>query len=277
MEATQKAQSRRTVRRWATWFVAVVACTVSASVARGEGIPRDEGFMKESKAVEHRIYSLRDKWDLGVFGTFSMKNQLTESYGMGLVVDRSLGEYFGIDLMLNGNLGGLTNLAKSLRDAPSTLVGKFDDLAGGGALIATGQIGIRFTPFYGKLSLSAEIPVHFHLYFVAGVGAAYVDYNSVLVCENDVAGGVCPDENFHHEGKVKPAFNVGGGLRFYITRLLSIRAEVRDIMFPDQQYSQVDLAKPASSSTNARGANGYVSGAGITHTPLVFLGVGFLL
>jgi outer membrane beta-barrel protein len=255
------------------WVTAVVACSVAASVARGEGIPRDQGFMKEPKAVERRIYSLDGKWDIGLFGTFSMKNQLTQYSGVGLNIDRSLGEYFALDLFTSGGIGGLTTLAKDLRNTPATLSGKFDDMAGGGALMATGQLGVRFTPFYGKLSLTSELPVHFHLYFVAGVGGALVDYHQVLGCEADLVGGACPDGVFHHEQKFKLAFNFGGGFRFYITKLISIRAEVRDVMFQDQEYLNVILTKPNTS----RSLSGGPATVGLTHTPLVLLGIGFLL
>jgi outer membrane beta-barrel protein len=152
------------------------------------------------------------------------------------------------------------------------------DLADAGALIGTGQIGVRFTPFYGKFSVASELPLHFNFYFNAGVGVAMVKYNGIIGCAADIPGGStgcpgAPDDPAAYFAETKPAIagNIGGGLRLYITKLVSARVEFRDVIFQDRYYSGLTLDKAASTRSTL------ASSPGITHVPLLMLGVGFLL
>jgi outer membrane beta-barrel protein len=234
--------------------------------------------MQEPKAVEYRIHSLKGKWDLGVFGALSIKNQLTEHFGGAVVISRSFNEYLALDLLLDGGAGQVTKFTKDLRSQvpPGKTAGK-DDLADGGALVGTAQLGLRFTPFYGKFSVASELPVHFNFYFNAGLGGAFVKYNSIIGCENDVTGGnTCPGgpddpASYHVDSRPSFAFNFGGGLRLYITQKISARLEVRDIIFPDRYYTNF-TPYTAASTRKDMAAN-----PGLTHVPLLLLGVGFLL
>lgn len=260
-----------THERQAFGALALALVMALPALAQAENLlPRDEGFMKEPKSVAYRRFKLDGKSDLGVFGAFSMKNKLTEHFGGGFTYDYQLNEYLALDLMLEGGFGGLTNLASNIR-ATARLSGTGDDLADAGALLATGQAGLRFTPIYGKMNLSSELAVHFNFYFNGGAGAALVQFNSILTCKTNLGSSTkCPGDAFRTDTLPRPAFNVGGGLRFWIDDLLSARVEVRDIIFTDHFYEQVNLKTPEG--TGHASAN-----AGVSHVPLVLIGVGFLL
>jgi outer membrane beta-barrel protein len=232
-------------------------------------LPRDEGFMQEPRSVAFRRYALDGRHDIGLFGDFSIKNKLTEHYGAALTWDYQFSEYLSSDLFVAGGYGGTTSLVDNIRET-AKYSGTKDDLADAGALIGTAQLGARFTPFYGKLSLASELPVHFNLYFLGGVGAALVGYNGVLACASDLGTGSRCTGDFRKETLPTVAFNVGGGLRFWAGDLLSLRIEVRDVIYPDRYWQKVDLKKAAST--------GQVAGsAGVSQTPLILLGLGFLL
>ncbi len=240
-----------------------------AAAQAADLLPRDEGFMKEPKSVAYRLYSLSGKSDIGLFGAFSMKNKLTQHQGAALEFDQQFNEYFALDVFADGGAGTLTGLASNIRQM-FRFSGTGDDLADAGALLATGQLGLRFTPIYGKLSLSSELAVHFNFYAVGGAGVALVNFNDILTCATDLGGSSrCPGDNYRSEMDPKPAFNVGGGFRFYVTQLLSARVEVRDVMFLDQYLSNVNFKSPQGTGT--------VTSSGVSQVPLVLVGVGFLL
>lgn len=78
-----------------------------------------------------------------------------------------------------------------------------------------------FTPIYGKMSFLSELDPSFDLFLLAGVGAA-----GTRVKQGDITSG-----SFGRS--VGVVFSLGGGMRFYINRLLAIRLELRDFFFPE--------------------------------------------
>jgi outer membrane beta-barrel protein len=265
--------NRRSGTRRACIALTAAAVAVFAQAAGAENLlPRDEGFMKEPKSVAYRRYALDGKNDFGVFGSFSMKNKLTEHVGAAVSFDKQFSEYLSLDVFVGGGYGGLTNLALNVRDKWRATSNPGTDLADAGALLATGQLGLRFTPIYGKMSLSSELSVHFNAYFVGGVGGALIQYNSVLTCAVNIPSSStkCPGDNFRKETSPNVAFNVGGGFRFWITDHWSARVEVRDVIFPDRFYEKVVFKTPVGSGQLS-------ANAGISQVPLVLVGVGFIL
>lgn len=256
--------------RPAALLVGTAAFLLASVASANSRIPRDEGFMRRPASVQNRLYSLDGKHDLAAFFAFSIQNQLTEHLGGALVWDYSFTEYVALDVMVGGGSAGLTNLAKKVRStAKSSGIGA--DLEDAGGLLAHGSIGVRFTSAYGKLSLSSEIPLHFHAYAVGGIGGALVDYNGVLACGNDLGEGRtrCADGDFRSEVALSPAFNVGVGVRLIFSQLITARVEVRDVIFLDRWYDEVDFSKPASNPGTAK--------SGFTHAPLVMIGLGVTL
>lgn len=247
---------------------AAAALVAGSAHASGSRIPRDEGFMRPPASVQNRTFSLDGKHDFAAFFAFSIQNQLTEHLGGALTWNYSFTEYVALDVMLAGGMGGLTNLALNVRDT-ARLTSTGADLEDAGALLAHGSIGVRFTSAYGKLSLASELPLHFHAYAVAGVGGAFVNYNGVLACATDLNNRKCPDDNFRSELKPSPAVNFGGGFRFIIDQRFSARLEVRDVVYLDRWYDNVNLAAPGSTPGDLE--------SGFTHVPLVMVGVGFTL
>lgn len=245
------------------------AALVAGSAQATSRIPRDEGFMRPPASVQNRTFSLDAKHDLAAFFTFSIQNQLTEHLGGALTWDYSFTEYVALDVLVAGGMGGLTSFAHRVRDTAKKGNSNAADLEDAGALLAHGSIGVRFTPAYGKLSLASELPLHFHAYVVGGIGGAFVNYNGVLACSTDLSGNKCPDGNFRSEYKPSPAVNFGGGFRFIIDQRFSARVEVRDVVYLDRWYNNVNLATPGSTPGDLE--------SGFTHVPLVMVGVGFTL
>lgn len=257
--------------RPAALLVGTAAFLLATIASADSRIPRDEGFMRRPASVQNRLYSLDGKQDLAAFFAFSIQNQLTEHMGGALVWDYSFTEYIALDIMVGGGNGGLTSLAKRVRSTAKSS-GTGADLEDAGGLLAHASIGVRFTSAYGKLSLSSELPLHFHAYAVGGVGGALVDYNGVLACASDLVGDTvkkCDGEAFRSETSISPAVNLGVGLRFILNQRFTARVEIRDVIFLDRWYDEVSFATPGSNPGQMKG--------GFTHVPLVMLGVGVTL
>lgn len=265
-------------KKWAA-LALLVALLAGARAARADTEIGTESFIKPSPTVQNRIYTLDGKWEIGVLGAFSLNNILTQHEGGALAVERNFGEYIGLELLVGGGYGGLTDLAASLRET----TGAFNhtnttDLANAGALNAYAQLGLRVTPFYGKLNLAGELPVHFDFFLNAGAGIAYITYNSILGCNVDTANAMpaaCPNNDFHQESLPAFAFSAGGGMRLFITQLWTIRVEIHDMIFPDRYYTNMDLLHTQSS--NVFQPSNLYSKPGLTQVPLIFVGLGFLL
>jgi len=228
------------------------------------------------------MYTLDGTNEIAVFGDFSLNNILTEHYGAMLAYEHNFGEYFGIELMGGGGYGGLTSLANTLRQTDSAFNhNPVNDLSNSGALQAFGQIGVRLTPFYGKFNLASELPVHFDMYLVAGIGVAYVTYTGILDCAVDVTGspatcpGAAPTGTYYSHSNLAPAFNGGGGMRLFVNQLITIRVEVRDMVFPDSYQTGINLRMPQE--TRGVPTNPFSFSQGLTQVPLFFVGLGFLL
>lgn len=258
--------------RMALGAAAVLATLFFAAPSHAQLIPRDEGFMQPPRTVQNRAYSLGGKHDLGLFFATSIKTQLTQHMGGALGYAYQFNEYLALDLLVGGGSGSLTNLALTLRDTARLTSNKGTDLEDAGSLLGTAQLGVRFTPAYGKLNLSSELPVHFNFYFNAGVGGAFVRYDSLLVCAQDIGTGTkCPNDNFRTETLPTLGVNVGGGMRFFVDQRFSLRVEVRDIIYPDRYLEDVNLKTPVTNPGKQ------AASPGITHVPLLMVGLGILL
>lgn len=275
-----KVAIRSDVNRTSRGGIAVGLCLAAVLGARAAHAEPAEGFIQPAATVQSRIFNLTGKNEIGVFGAFSLNNVLTQSEGISATYDYNFNEFISLEVLLGGSFGGLTDLAGNLRlettnDQAFSHNTTTTDLSNAGALLGYGQVGARLTPLYGKVNLASELPVHFDLYLNLGVGAAFVQYNSILGCNETPSGSPasCPNNDFHKETLPTFAFNAGVGLRLFITQMISIRVEIRDLLFPDHYYRNLNLSMPVGTYTSS---NLYPY-PGITSVPLAFVGVGFLL
>jgi len=77
-------------------------------------------------------------------------------------------------------------------------------------------------PLYGKMSFASEFDPGYDLYITAGAGAGGVRRQ---LGQEGRSG--------QFDSKVSPIFNIGLGLRFYLTKMIALRVELRDFFFPE--------------------------------------------
>ncbi|AFE06435.1 hypothetical protein COCOR_05549 [Corallococcus coralloides DSM 2259] len=95
-----------------------------------------------------------------------------------------------------------------------------------GQMTLMGGVDVQWAPIYGKLSLLAEKFVHFDMYGV--VGATVVQYKGPAESLSDgtpVAGS---------KSYLTGGGNVGVGLRFFFNRWMTLRTELRDIIYVEK-------------------------------------------
>lgn len=90
---------------------------------------------------------------------------------------------------------------------------------------------IHWTPIYNKASLMGWKVLHYDFY--AAVGAGVVNATLHRTVPNDNAGPGDPEYLFTTADSNHVAFDFGLGMRFFITKWLVARADVRDLVYKD--------------------------------------------
>ena len=234
-------------------FMLFAAASVAALPARAE----DAGARSAGppSAVQGKLYQLSGRWEVGVAFTAALNASLVDQYGGLLSISYHPNEWldFGVDLLANRtSLSSLTGQIRSglpARADPST--GQHntgDEMEGGdqlrGALLAMA----RFAPIYGKLSLAAELPIHFQAYLLAGAGGAGFKHESINLCGAPGAG-TCAPGDYQNASSVKPIGEAGAGMRFYLGQRWSLRAEIRGFFYPATVVRGADMTQPGTGSS----------------------------
>lgn len=81
-------------------------------------------------------------------------------------------------------------------------------------LLGRADLGITFSPVYGKVAILSDAIIHFDTFAIAGAGAVF-DTN----------------QEFVH-----PAMDVGVGARVFLLRWLVVRADLRDYVYPQDRF-----------------------------------------
>lgn len=89
-----------------------------------------------------------------------------------------------------------------------------------GQITLLGGADLQWAPIYGKLSVLAEQFLHFDIYAILG-GAAVI-YRG----PPETAGGAA-------RSLVSPGLNAGAGMRFFLNRWLTVRGELRDLVYSE--------------------------------------------
>jgi outer membrane beta-barrel protein len=87
------------------------------------------------------------------------------------------------------------------------------------SLIAYGDAGITFSPFYGKVALASELVGHFDVFLSTGVG---------------VVVDTAPNP-------IHPAFELGVGTRFFLNRFLALRMDLRNYLYPTDATGELTI------------------------------------
>ncbi len=204
------------------------------------------------EVVQERLYTFGGRFDLAVLGGISLNNKLHDHYGIALVPAFHFTDAWALEVTGGYFLGvekrRLTNSAEAFspgirKNVADNMLN--DEFSGINTITWLAQGAIRWSPVYGKLSLAAELPLHVGAYVALGGGFAGIQRVSLVDCTNvaDADGDGYVDATCTTENAAKPSGMFSIGLRFYFSDWLAVRAEVRDILFPDRYRLDIGQAE----------------------------------
>jgi outer membrane beta-barrel protein len=248
----------------------------------------------ERVVVRQRLYTVAERFELSPTVGFTIVNRLTDHINPNLGLAYNLSETLALELRGGYAISRHTGLARQvaehlLQRPPNREVAVTDDLTNLWEMKGNGALGVRWAPIYGKISLMAELPVHFQTYLWAGGGAGNFFRESVVYCQRvgDRASGICgnvtTDANgdrilepgtsaYLQESKVTWLATAALGFRFFTHPKGALRTEVRSYHFPDSYLVDINRATAEAGGTTGEPARD----PGITNLVLFDLGYSFI-
>ena len=209
----------------------------------------------EIYAVE-QIYVLRyHRFELTPYWGFTMNDQFVSHPGPGLNANFYITNVFAVGL--NGNFySGLNSDSE------------FNFLTRRAARVAvplteyswSAALNFTYVPVYGKFAGFGSFIFSYDLYATAGVGA--ISTRPIPVIDPD-------NRKFDFQPKV--SFNLGIGLRIFLTRWLALTGELRDYIYPEQLENLSIATNPQDQST------WLANGVDITNNFQLNVGLSFFL
>jgi len=162
------------------------------------------------KSIQRKVFVKAGRWELEPVFALSLNDAFYQKMGGGASVLYHPVDNLGIEL--HGVYVGTiqTDMVGYFQQANEALP-KVSNLR----YYLTG--GLQWSPLYGKLSFVTDDIVHFDAYLLAGFGMAYTETGA------------------------KFATNLGVGLRYFFSSWLSIKLEVRDLIYTET--FQLDVSR----------------------------------
>lgn len=185
------------------------------------------------RPVSGHLFLKRGRFELSPSATVSLRDAFFRKYiigasftffpletvGVGLRAGYSIPTVSGAAQICNFTDSGDGGLTRGC-SAPT-----FDQLDGTapGQLTLLGGVDVQWAPIYGKISLLAESFAHFDMYGLAG--ASVVQYRGP------------PDSGTGSSARMTAGANLGIGFRFFLNRYMTLRTEVRDLIYVEKAVS----------------------------------------
>ncbi len=166
------------------------------------------------KAVNRKTFLKTGRFELEPFGGLTVNDAFFRRWAIGARAAYYLNDAFAIDFggaaTFDQVLDPVIELRKGLSAVPDE-----------NKLFGYADVGVNFTPIYGKVAALSEWIIPFDAFVSAGFGVT-VD-SSINALSPDIPVG------FH------PAMEVGIGARVFLLRWLVVRADLRDYIYPQDR------------------------------------------
>jgi outer membrane beta-barrel protein len=227
----------------------------------------------EKVAVRNRLYSVEGKWELSPFVGLMVQTNLTDHYNFGVAGAYNVSDTLAFEARLGYALSRHTGLANQVASQlltrnPGSELREVDDFANLWEMNANALAGVRWQPIYGKISLMAELPVHFQGYLWLGGGAGMFHRESIVYCQKlaSRAEGTC--SNWLEEDKISWLGSAALGMRFFTHQQGALKLELRNYLFPDSYRVKIDRTQAEQGKTT-----GTLTSVGVT--PLWMFDLGY--
>jgi outer membrane beta-barrel protein len=187
----------------------------------------DIGPLKERiRPVSGHLFLKKGRLELSPSATLSFRDAFFTKYILGGTVTYHPLETLGVSLRAGYALPGVSGSAQlcTFNDSAGCSAPRFEDLDGKapGQITMMGGLDLQWAPIYGKVSLLAEKFIHFDMYAIGGVSA--VQYRGPPEAGTSGASSAY----------IAPGANVGIGARFFLNRWMTVRTEVRDLIYVEK-------------------------------------------
>jgi outer membrane beta-barrel protein len=195
------------------------AATTAPDGAEAEGAPEtgktatDEGIdltlQDRIKAVARKTFLKAGRFELDPMVQMTVNDAFIRTWAVGGRFAWHINDAFALDVG-----GGYVPPAFSQRLEPAELLKERLALINiDNTLVGMADVGLTFSPLYGKVAVFGDGIVNFDGFVSGGVGATF---------DNGA-------------DKVHPAMNVGVGARVFLTRWLVLRGDLRNTMYPQEK------------------------------------------
>jgi outer membrane beta-barrel protein len=197
----------------------LAASDQSASTESREAAPGSTAEAREEIYAVQRIYALRlNRVEFAPSGIFSLNDPFIGHNGVGAALNFWWTNVLAVGVNFNWYQGLENESDLNFYVRRSTrLAVPVNNYQFGAALNFT------YVPIYGKFSFFNEFIFQYDAYVLAGVGMLMT--RPLPVIDPEV-------RSFDWEPRI--AFNIGIGLRVFLSRWLAIFAEIRDYMYPEK-------------------------------------------
>ncbi|HVR64684.1 MAG TPA: outer membrane beta-barrel domain-containing protein [Polyangia bacterium] len=158
------------------------------------------------KGVQRRDFLKRHRFELSGMGGFYASDTLSSTYSYGGALSFFPSEDFGLELMVT------RSPVRFRLEEPFSAFDKETHFPPGVAW--QGIASMLWSPIHAKLRFSDDNIVHGDLFLVAGAGRTM------------------------HESVQGVTWAVGGGIKLYLSRLVTLRVDVRDFLLPQEVLGQ---------------------------------------
>jgi outer membrane beta-barrel protein len=204
-------------------------------------IDREAGPLRDRiKPVSGHLFLKAGRLELSPAASVSVRDAFFTKFGFG----GSLTYHFTETLALGARaayelhtIAGsaqicTVNATDRTRTCRSPNYGELDGVAPG-QITLLGGVDFQWAPIYGKISVLAEQFLHFDIYTILGGSA--VMYRGPP--ESGGTGAL---------SRLAPGLNAGAGMRFFLNRWITVRGELRDLV-----YSEVIAIDPLSGNVSS--------------------------
>lgn len=195
----------------------------ASSVSTSQNVDTGTGktLQERIRAVSRRSFLKTGRFELTPHSGFSLSDPFIRSWIVGARGSWHFTEEFALDF------GGAyaffpqqLDIFRVLNVDPEVVNDNIEAKFGQNKLVGYADIGVTFSPFYGKVALASELVGHFDVFVSAGA-AAVIDSSAQVV---------------------HPGLEVGLGSRLYLTRWLAARVDVRNYAYAADSNGNLALA-----------------------------------
>jgi outer membrane beta-barrel protein len=190
-----------------------------------------QGPLRERvRPVSGHLFLKKGRFEFSPSATLSLRDAFFSKYIFGGTLTYHPLETLGVSLRVGYALNSVAGAAQictfsegtdgTTRGCASPSMGQLDGQAPG-QLTLLGGADLQWAPIYGKLSLLAESFVNFDMYGI--VGASVVQYRGPDLSNPTGA-----------QSYLTGGGNVGVGARFFLNRWVTLRTEVRDLIYVEK-------------------------------------------